>query len=483
MKKLMKRSLIIFLTVAVLVSGFYLGAYADGEDSVSRVSCCFYGEAGKDRGFSWSTTTETAADVQVVESAQYDVSFTNAVTYTGTCSKFKGYYMHKAVADNLKEGATYNYRVGDASQNLWSKTGTFKTDDGSSFSFIQIADVQASSDENFAHAAQTMKAAMATDPDAAFYTSLGDYVNDCTNDEWNYCFNNFEFANLAMTHAPVAGNHEGNLKWYWFSNMFNVEAQDGASTATGVYYSYDYGNAHFAVLNTNDMYPMSQQQQNWLINDMKASDAKWKILLIHRSSYSAGKNIDKPDTVIMRNVLIPLVDELGIDVVMAGHDHMYLRTKQVKNDEAVENVEYVKEMYDGEETTFAVNPDGAVNIIASTAGTKRYSVNENAIDPITDVTAFAMSTRDLGGCFTTVKIDGDRLVYKAYLCDDETQEVSKIDEYAIKKTETNTAEESNLPTDFATCLTDNINNLGTQVFKMLKSYIFKLVPQLIKGLF
>ena len=34
----------------------------------------------------------------------------------------------------------------------------------------------------------------------------------------------------------------------------------------------------------------------------------------------------------MRNDLLPIIDKLDIDLVLSGHDHMYMRTKQVENE-------------------------------------------------------------------------------------------------------------------------------------------------------
>ena len=275
---------------------------------------------------------------------------------------------------------------------------------------------------------------------------IGDFVNDCTNEEWDSYFRNFEFMNMNTTLVPVAGNHEGNLQWFKFNNMFNIGEAENSSVITGCYYSFDWGDAHFAVLNSNDMYPMSASQLNWLKNDMNSSDAQWKIVLMHRALYSAGKNINKPDTIIMRNLLLPVIDELGIDVVFAGHDHMYMRTEPVKGEKA-QTAQTVTEVWNGESTTFALNPDGTTHILPSTAGTKRYRVNEDAIPPIHENSALARDTKD-GGVFATVSLDSGHFVYKAYMVDDETGEKTLIDSYAIKKTERNTVDEDykELPT-------------------------------------
>ncbi|MBQ6065617.1 MAG: metallophosphoesterase family protein [Clostridia bacterium] len=455
-------------------------------DGVKRVSCCMYGDGATGRGFCWFTAEKSASDLQLVKTADFTGDFADAKAYTGTATQYRSQYSHKVAVTDLEPGTAYTYRVGDAAQNKWSNACTFVTDDqNDSFSFITIADVQASSDENFAHAALTLKAAMETLPDAEFNVNLGDYVNDNTNDEWDWYFGNFAFANEAMTHVPVAGNHDGNitdkLNTFCFQNMFCLDESDNRSLE-GVYYSFDYGNAHFAVLNTNDMYPMSQAQRNWLINDMSNSDAMWKIVLAHRSCYSAGKNINKPDTIIMREVLMPLFDRLDIDLVYAGHDHMYLRTTQVYGDKAVEGVEYVTETYKGEETTFAVDPEGTVYALPSTAGTKRYDVNEDAIAPILDVADVYFSTKgeyeNGGGCFCTTEIDGGRLVYKAYVVNDDTQEIKLVDSYAISKSAPGESKGTNRDQSaFSTVLTQFANFIVALSGMILK--YFKLLAQVI----
>ena len=475
MKTRVKKIISVLLVCVMLCGGTALCAAAD---SVKRISCVMYDNGATGRGFGWYTAENSASNLQIVPADEFTGGFENAAAYSGTTAKYRSQYFHKVVVTDLEPGTQYKYRVGDAEKGLWSDCASFETDDADgAFKFITIADVQASSKENFEHAAKTLKAALDICPAAEFTVNLGDYVNDNTNEEWDWYFESFAFANNTLTHVPVAGNHDGNITNKFntncFKNIFPVDVSDNQSIE-GVYYSFDYGNAHFAVLNTNDMYPMSQAQRNWLINDMTNSDAQWKIILTHRALYSAGKNINKPDTVIMRNVLLPIIDELDIDMVFSGHDHMYLRTTQVYADAAVQGTEYVTEYYGGEETTFALNPEGTVYALPSTAGTKRYSVNEDAMPPILNLADKALSTKELGGCFALVEIDGDRLVYKAFAVDDETQETQLIDSYAIKKTEKQSAEGTQLDQSFAATAFSMLPNFFAAIFKMMISY-FKML--------
>ncbi len=505
MKNTAKRTLALVLSILMLFG--CVGVSAATEETTGyeplRISCTMYGDSQTQRGFTWFTENGCDSSIQIVTSAQYAANgFDGAQVLTGETSNWEGYFCHKVVATGLKPGTTYKYRVGTTTKDQWGPVGTFKTDNGDGkFSFIAIADVQASSLENFQQAAVVMDKAMKYTPNAEFVVNLGDFVNDCTNEEWNWYGESFEKANTSLTLVPVVGNHEGNitnkLNVGWFDNMFNLEHGEGdLNGVNGVYYSYDYGNTHFTVLNSNDMYPMTDAQRNWIYNDITSSDAQWKVLLLHRAAYSAGKNINKPDTLIMRETIIEIVDETGVDLVLSGHDHMYFRTQQVAGDALCEDTVYVTEKFNGEDTTFAVNPEGAVYILPSTAGTKRYGVNENAISPIMDVADACFSTRSekdengvetnpyAGGCFSNIEVNGDRLIYKAYVVNDDTQKVTLVDEYAIKKNVANKdVEDTDLPTDVIGSLDGSVANFFTEFFGVIITYITKLIPQLIGGLF
>ena len=480
------RVLSALLALSMLICMVVPAAAQDSADgSIKRISVVFNGDAKTSRGVCWYTTSDCGSDVQVMPLSEYKGSFDGAQMYSGDSSKWKDNYCHKVLVDELAPGTEYIYRVGDSSTGIWSETGTFETDadEETAFSFIAIADVQASNEENFTKSASVVREAFRVMPDAKFLVNAGDFVNDCTNEEWDWFFEKCADTTMHTTMAPAAGNHEGNLKWGWFNNMFNLDTSAGWNHVTGVYYSFDYSNAHIAVLNTNDMYPISEEQLNWLRNDMNASDAQWKIVLMHRALYSAGKNINKPDTVIMRERLLPVIDELDIDVVIAGHDHMYMRTFQVQDDK-IQPTRYITEVYNGEEITFALNPEGTVHILPNTAGTKRYSVHEDAMEPILANAAVAQQPGK--SVFSTFTIDGDKLIYRAYTVDidDETFEATgsdKFDEYAIKKTASGeAAEQDPLPTDFFSNFVKNVVNVPVAVAYMLVKYI-TMIPHLIEN--
>ena len=123
-------------------------------------------------------------------------------------------------------------------------------------------------------------------------------------------------------------------------------------------------------------------------------------------------------------------------------------------------------------------------------------MNDGAINPIFDCADVYFTTRsekndegvetnpNAGGCFANIEIDGDYLVYKAYVVNDDTQKVTQVDEYAIKKTVNNdNVEGTNRPTDIFGSLDGSVANFFTEIFGLIFTYIGKLLPQAITGLF
>ncbi|MBR3553109.1 MAG: metallophosphoesterase family protein [Clostridia bacterium] len=470
----MKRGLALLLLL-LLAFGAVWPAAARESDRVSRITCSIFDDGATGRGFCWYTNERGGTDLELLPTARFTGDFSGAKQYTGTAVKYRGLWSHQVAVTDLASGTAYTYRVGDRARGVWSGACSFVTDDRDDrFSFLTIADVQARDRQEFFDAAQTLRTGLETLPDAEFIVNLGDYVNKNTNEEWDDYFDAFTFANETVTGVPVAGNHDGSITNKFntncFKNMFCVDRSANRSLE-GVYYSFDYGNAHFTVLNTNDMYPMSQAQKNWLVNDVTGSNAQWKILLMHRSFYSAGKNINKPDTLAQRALLLPLIDRLGIDLVLSGHDHMYLRTAPMRGDRRAENVTCIQEVFHGETLTFAVDPDGTVYAMPSTAGQKRYLINENALDPILPSADCIFSARNVGGCFAAVEIEGDRLVYRAYLVSDDDGACTRVDTYAVKKTVPAQSRATHLDTSLVSSIVMWPGNLLAAVAALLASYL------------
>ena len=345
----------------------------------------------------------------------------------------KEYVKHTIKLSGLTPGTKYSYRIGDAKRGWWSETGVIETasggDDG--FTFFYLSDPQSQRASHYETYAGVIETARKLYPDGKFVVSCGDQVDDGENfKHWNYFFNSTdEFMNLPF--MPTTGNHEDEAAA--ISENFvlpNVPEQD---EETGVFYSYDYNGVHFTVLNTNDVADdkLSDAQINWLISDIKSSDAKWKIVALHKAPYSNGSHYDDDDVIGIRNQLSALLPYLGVDMVLQGHDHVYLRTDAL-NGNAVVPVKTGETTFDGLEYRMKYNPKGTVYAICGTSGVKVYTTKDvEATDKLFPrAEAIVNSEYPM---FSAVTVEGDSLYYNAYQVID--GEAKRVDSFGIEKTE------------------------------------------------
>ena len=88
------------------------------------------------------------------------------------------------------------------------------------------------------------------------------------------------------------------------------------------YYTYARGNVRFFVLDSTQMDP---KQVQWLQNELGNAREDWKICYFHHPLYSNANR--HGSSVDLRVLLEPIFIKQGVDVVFAGHDHVYERVK------------------------------------------------------------------------------------------------------------------------------------------------------------
>ncbi len=425
MKKSMFKVLSIILCFALLFGGAVSTSAAE-DVAISRVSCVVNGDTATSRGFTWYTPEDVECSIAIYV---LGIDVTSKLEVKYDCCEWEGNFMHKAYVSGLNAGTVYAYRI---TAGTATYDGTFATDNGDDIvNFIVVGDVQASDLEAFEVGQKVVEKAYSVMPFAEFYATLGDYTNDSTNEEWDLYSQAFGGINSTTTHVPVTGNHDSNSGW--FNAMFALDTTESVQTNNGVNYSFDYGNIHFAVVNTNDMIAISNAQLTWLRNDMNSTDADWKIVLMHKSPYSLGKDIKWPDACYLQESLAAVCDETNVDLVMSGHDHMYVRTKPLNDNKVVDQ------------------KDGTTYILAGATGSKRYEFRKFILDNYFSQELLAVAVAqangeyfangnldnldetNIGGIFNTVSVVGGALMLKSYVVNDETQETKMIDELTIIK--------------------------------------------------
>lgn len=238
--------------------------------------------------------------------------------------------IHEVTLQNLKPGTSYTYRVGDGSEQGWSGLHTFRTDDRNpkSFNFLFTTDSQANTEEEYQLYGQLLKDALIRYPDSQFILHSGDIVEDGAKlEQWNAFKKVLSTYSADKKFVPMLGNHDvfGDGK-YTFRTLFELP-KNGPKEESEWVYSFDYGDAHFAVLNSESGEEGLKKQAEWLKKDLASTKKKWKIAAFHRAAYQSNPTREEETT---KRIIAPILEEAEVDLVLSGHDHAYARTFPMK---------------------------------------------------------------------------------------------------------------------------------------------------------
>lgn len=392
---------------------------------------------------------------------------------------YRDFVKHTVTLTGLTPGEKYSYRVGSAERGWWSDAGVITTAGDGAFTFINITDPHAQNPKHYEAYGEVMAAAKELYPDAAFTVSNGDQVDAGANmKHWSSFFNSSDTF-MSMPFMPTSGNLE--KKGAVLNNYFNLPNVPDQDEETGTYYSYDYNNVHFTVLNTNDLEDdkLSKAQLSWLENDVRNSDADWHIVVLHKALYANGSYYDDDETVGLRNQLSALLPYLGVDLVLEGHNHVYTRT-DVMNSNCVVPTETTTEEYNGSSYEMKLNPSGTVYSVICSAGVKDYA----EISTSETNKSFPEAESIMGDeypMFSAITVDGNSLYYDAYQVID--GKAVKADSFGIKKNADAQSPAEKLGDNFLSRIISSIlSSLNVKITWKLQNFIMKLLAPLIKAL-
>jgi hypothetical protein len=345
------------------------------------------------------------------------------VTVTGLDADTVYYYdaegVYKTGADSVK---AFSLAQNNGDDYCTIKTAADKNAD--SFEFLTIADIQGMVSDMYTQSYAAMDAVLGSDSVNGydFILNAGDVVDNGKNfNQWGYALDTYAKAFTNTSVFTAAGNHESGS--YAMANYFNYSLPTKYSNQTGengLFFSFDYGTAHFVVLDTNDADSkgLGKAQLKWLTSDLSANNKKWTVVMMHKSVFSAGSHSTDAEIVAMREQLVPLFNRYGVNIVFGGHDHTYTVTNLVNAETQItEAVAENGAVYTG---------SGVLFVTLGTMGTKFYNYAENAnVTPLLDEEASVLQTLT-SQTFGSVKIDGDLLTYTGYMYVEANNTVSEI---------------------------------------------------------
>lgn len=384
----------------------------------------------------WNCTTVTVSGLEAGKTYYYDVA---------------GNFEYK---DEVNTFSLLDFvKLGGYEKKALSFT-TAKDANSDSFEFLTIADIQGMIQGMYTESHEAVSALLKDERVNGydFILNAGDMCDNGKNfGQWGMALDTYKDLTLNSSMFFTSGNHENNTGA--MGRYFNyTENKDGNVQAiSGEYYSFDYANAHFTVLDTNDATSdgLGAEQLAWLKNDLANTNAKWKFVLMHKSLYSAGSHAFDGEVIAMRTQLTKLFAENGVNVVFGGHDHTYTETYLVDKDgKVVDKTDGKGVRYTG---------DGVMYITLGTLGTKFYTYRENNMT--TDKfnkDGSVLSTLD-SQTFGKVVVSGDTITYTGYYFNRST---GKIDEIGAT---TLSAKKNNLTTILLATIIPSVVVIGVGV--------------------
>ncbi|KGP77277.1 hypothetical protein JT05_00125 [Desulfosporosinus sp. Tol-M] len=329
--------LIFLFGVLVFFCGFLSppAALAEELSNPEQIILTWSGDPETSQTITWLMPDNSSAQVQYLRAEEFTGSFAAAQQMDGGGTAFDStHYRYTVNITGLMPNEKYFYRVGR--EGAWSQTLSFSTAAGpEDFSFLYMGDVQA----GYAQWGSMLDAVYQGYPQIKFALLGGDLTDNGSDEtEWGQFLDAATGVFSRIPVMPTKGNHDGSLYLKYFALPDN-----GPEGLKQEFYSFDYGNAHFVVLNSGNNTNATAKQ--WLQADLQNTTKSWKFVMFHQPAYQAQEDYKTIDDSIREN-WVPILEQNGVDMVFVGHQHEYMRTYpifqgEVQTDPAAYGIVYV----------------------------------------------------------------------------------------------------------------------------------------------
>ena len=398
------------------------------------------GEDETKMNLTWYANTNTSGTVQLAKAGamingEFPSQFTT-VEATNNQANDKGFYYNQATLANLEENTKYVYRVVNGDQVSKIYDFTTKDFDGS-YNFIFAGDPQIGASGSASKDTEGWDKTLSDSINKFnpnFILSAGDQVNTASDEnQYSGYLDHEELTSVPQ--ATTIGNHDSSSNAY--TQHFNLPNETAkGETAAGTDYWYVYNNTLFMNINTNNT--STAEHKAFMKEAIKENqDVRWKVVVFHHSVYSVASHSVESSILKRREELTPVFDDLGIDVVLMGHDHVYVRSNMMKG---------MKVSQETKDLTSVTDPEGILYLTANSAsGSKYYDIKTNFS---TDFVAKMDQSKQRS--ISNIEVSENSFKVTTYLYNSNDNQWSTLDEFTINKSvETNNQEITLVPEETA----------------------------------
>jgi len=272
-------------------------------DIPNNIAITFTGDPKTTRTITWQTDSAVTSGEVVISDNHYPA----------TSTVISGKTHHRVNLTGLTPGAAYTYVCGK--DGAYSKAYSFTTESAAdTFTILHVTDPQIGTSANVTDTQawkRTIEAGLTEVPAPAFIVNTGDVVNNANETSLFHYFDYAQDIIASNSFVYSMGNNDTNA---WYNRYFYTPA-NGHDANT---YWFEYGNALFINIDSN--VSITTALTTWLENLLKNTTMTWKVVMIHQGYYCrSGSN----------NAVTKLLDQYNVDLVLAGHNHFYCRSKPI----------------------------------------------------------------------------------------------------------------------------------------------------------
>jgi hypothetical protein len=130
---------------------------------------------------------------------------------------------------------------------------------------------------------------------------------------------------------PALGNHDvRTANGRWLLEYFHLP-RNGPPGLEERNYSFDYGNAHVAVIDSNPFHEHDTAAmaaiESWLSDDLASTMQPWRFAALHHPAHTSRGVHD--DETAVKSRLAPIFERAGVQLVFQGHNHWYERLNPI----------------------------------------------------------------------------------------------------------------------------------------------------------